>query len=194
MSLGKPILFNSGDIYIGQKRIFERSLPTQLFRGEISDLNIWNRVLLSPSIRRISSNCGCGRGTFRAWTDFRKDSGSNAQGIKNSLCKYNYYFLKKLKWTLFMLEIPNIIFPRNVTLSLFIWEIPLYAVKVSLFFAVQTVISILALENLKVRLKPDWDWQPSKCLSLKFPLQSEVTWTENHSKSYLKLKKELSDC
>ena len=118
VSLGKPILINSGDIYIGEKRIFgwflprqlfrgaiyngqknicKWSLPRQLFRGEISDLNIWNRVLSSTSIRRISSNCGCGRGTFRAWTDFRKDSGSNAQGIKNSLCKYNYYFLKKLK-------------------------------------------------------------------------------------------------
>ena len=61
--------------------------PTQNYLGELTGLNIWNRVLSLSEILKISKSCHVGQGNVKKWSDFKVGIRGNVRVISPSACK-----------------------------------------------------------------------------------------------------------
>ena len=66
--------------------------PTESFFGDMSQLNVWKRVLSSNEIYDLTMSCKHAAGDVLAWADFSEQSHGNIMKTEPSLacdCKYN---------------------------------------------------------------------------------------------------------
>ncbi|XP_068690536.1 neuronal pentraxin receptor-like [Montipora foliosa] len=61
--------------------------PTQSYLGELTGLNIWNRVLSLSEILKISKSCHVGQGNVKKWSDFKVGIRGNVRVISPSACE-----------------------------------------------------------------------------------------------------------
>ena len=59
----------------------------QSFIGELSGVNVWDRVISSDRISRMSKACTAGKGNVITWFDFRSGIRGNVQIIEPSSCQ-----------------------------------------------------------------------------------------------------------
>ena len=59
----------------------------QNYLGELTDLNIWNRVLSASEITKLSKSCHGGRGNVKKWSDFKVGMRGNVRVISPSACE-----------------------------------------------------------------------------------------------------------
>lgn len=46
--------------------------PEEAFTGDLSQLNVWDKVLTPQDIYNLVRSCGVEEGNVKAWADFRK--------------------------------------------------------------------------------------------------------------------------
>ena len=61
--------------------------PSQNYIGELTDLNIWNRVLDANKILKLSKSCHKGRGNVKKWSDFKVGIRGDVRVISPSACE-----------------------------------------------------------------------------------------------------------
>ena len=61
--------------------------PNQNYIGELTDLNMWNRVLAANDILKLSRSCHGGRGNVKKWSDFKVGIRGDVRVISPSACK-----------------------------------------------------------------------------------------------------------
>ncbi|XP_068741504.1 neuronal pentraxin receptor-like [Montipora capricornis] len=62
-------------------------VPSQSYLGELTGLNIWNRVLSFSEILIMSKSCHVGQGNVKKWSDFKVGIRGNVRVISPSACK-----------------------------------------------------------------------------------------------------------
>ena len=79
----------NGILIIGQEQdSFGGSFdPTQNYIGELTDLNIWNRVLTAQEILSLSKSCHGGMGNVKKWSDFKVGIRGDVRVITPSACE-----------------------------------------------------------------------------------------------------------
>ena len=60
---------------------------TQSYIGELTDLNMWNRVLNETEISSLSKSCHGGRGNVKKWSDFQVGIKGDVLVTSPSACK-----------------------------------------------------------------------------------------------------------
>ena len=55
--------------------------------GELTDLNMWNRVLNATEISNLSKSCHGGRGNVKKWSDFKVGIRGDVRVISPSACE-----------------------------------------------------------------------------------------------------------
>jgi len=60
---------------------------TQNYIGELTDLNMWNRVLDASEISNLSKSCHGGRGNVKKWSDFKVGIRGDVRFISPSACE-----------------------------------------------------------------------------------------------------------
>lgn len=60
---------------------------TQGFIGELTDLNMWNRVLNATEILNLSKSCHGGEGNVKKWSDFKVGIRGDVRVISPSACE-----------------------------------------------------------------------------------------------------------
>ena len=60
---------------------------SQSYIGELTDLNIWNRVLNETEISNLSKSCHGGRGNVKKWSDFKVGIRGDVRVISPSTCE-----------------------------------------------------------------------------------------------------------
>ena len=65
--------------------------PSQHFLGELTGLNIWNRVLSPIEILEMSKSCHVGKGNVKKWSDFKVGMRGNVRVISPSA--FSLHFL-----------------------------------------------------------------------------------------------------
>ena len=60
---------------------------TQNYVGELTDLNMWNRVLNATEISNLSKSCHGGRGNVKKWSDFKVGIRGDVRVITPSACE-----------------------------------------------------------------------------------------------------------
>ena len=60
---------------------------TQKYNGELTDLNMWNRVLSAGEISKLAGSCHGGMGNVKKWSDFKAGIRGNVRVISPSACK-----------------------------------------------------------------------------------------------------------
>lgn len=77
-----------GILIIGQEQdaFGGRFDPKQNYIGELTDLNIWNRVLSPIEIVDMSKSCHLGEGNVKKWSDFKVGIRGNVRVISPSAC------------------------------------------------------------------------------------------------------------
>ena len=77
-----------GILIIGQQQdaFGGRFDPKQNYIGELTDLNIWNRVLSPIKIVDMSKSCHLGEGNVKKWSDFKVGIRGNVRVISPSAC------------------------------------------------------------------------------------------------------------
>lgn len=58
----------------------------QNYIGELTDLNIWNKVLSSSEVDMLSKSCHGGKGNIKAWSDFKVGIRGDVRVISPSAC------------------------------------------------------------------------------------------------------------
>ena len=61
--------------------------PNQHLLGELTGLNIWNRVLSPSKILEMSKSCHVGQGNVKKWSDFKVGIRGNVRVISPSACE-----------------------------------------------------------------------------------------------------------
>lgn len=59
----------------------------QNYIGELTDLNIWNRVVSSSEINKLSKSCHGGKGNVKEWSDFKVGIRGDVRVISPSACE-----------------------------------------------------------------------------------------------------------
>ncbi|KAL9978962.1 hypothetical protein ACROYT_G016548 [Oculina patagonica] len=59
----------------------------QNYVGELTDLNMWNRVLNATEISNLSKSCHGGRGNVKKWSDFKVGIRGDVRVISPSVCE-----------------------------------------------------------------------------------------------------------
>ena len=59
----------------------------QSYIGELTDLNIWSRVLNATEISNLSKTCHGGRGNVKKWSDFKVGIRGDVRVISPSACE-----------------------------------------------------------------------------------------------------------
>ena len=79
----------NGILVIGQEQdsFGGRFDATQSYVGELTDLNIWNRVLDAREVSSLSKSCHGGRGNVKKWSDFKVGLGGDVRVISPSACE-----------------------------------------------------------------------------------------------------------
>lgn len=70
--------------------------PEEAFTGDLSQLNVWDKVLTPKDIYNLVRSCGVGEGNVKAWADFRK--GLQGVYVLTSTpyackCEFTYFLL-----------------------------------------------------------------------------------------------------
>ncbi|XP_044182063.1 neuronal pentraxin receptor-like [Acropora millepora] len=78
-----------GILIIGQEQdaFGGRFDSNQNYIGELTGLNIWNRVLSPNEIANMSKSCHLGEGNVKKWSDFKVGIRGNVRVITPSACK-----------------------------------------------------------------------------------------------------------
>ena len=81
VSLNSPVIFNmirnmirpGGALVLGQEQdsVGGRFDARQSFIGELTDVNIWDHVIIEQEIKRMSKSCLTGVGNLFQWPDFK---------------------------------------------------------------------------------------------------------------------------
>ena len=79
----------NGILIIGQEQdaFGGRLDPSQNYIGELTSLNIWNRVLSSTEIANMSKSCHLGEGNVKKWSNFKVGIRGNVRVISPSACE-----------------------------------------------------------------------------------------------------------
>ena len=59
---------------------------SQAFVGDLSGLNMWNKVLSGEEISSMSKQCHSGEGNVFKWSDFKSDVHGDAKVVEPSSC------------------------------------------------------------------------------------------------------------
>ena len=59
----------------------------QCYIGELTDINIWSRVLNATEISSLSKSCHGGRGNVKEWSDFKAGIIGDVRVISPSACE-----------------------------------------------------------------------------------------------------------
>jgi len=62
-------------------------VASQSYIGELTDLNVWNRVLTANEILKLSRSCHGGRGNVKKWSDFKVGLRGDVRVISPSACE-----------------------------------------------------------------------------------------------------------
>jgi len=62
-------------------------VASQSYIGELTDLNVWNRVLTANGILKLSRSCHGGRGNVKKWSDFKVGLRGDVRVISPSACE-----------------------------------------------------------------------------------------------------------
>jgi len=60
---------------------------TQNYIGELTDLNMWDRVLDASEVSNLSKSCHGGRGNVKKWSDFKVGLRGDVRVISPSTCE-----------------------------------------------------------------------------------------------------------
>ena len=60
---------------------------SQSYIGELTDLNMWSRVLNATEISNLSKTCHGGRGNVKKWSDFKVGIRGDVRVISPSTCE-----------------------------------------------------------------------------------------------------------
>lgn len=79
----------NGILIVGQEQdSFGGSFdPNQNYVGELTGLNIWNRVLSPSEILKMSESCHVGQGNVKKWSDFKVGIRGEVRVISPSACE-----------------------------------------------------------------------------------------------------------
>ena len=79
----------NGILIIGQEQdsFGGRFDPNQSYIGELTDLNIWSRVLNANEILKLSRSCHGGRGNVKKWSDFKVGIRGDFRVVSPSACE-----------------------------------------------------------------------------------------------------------
>ena len=58
----------------------------QNYIGELTDLNIWNRLILEDEISALSNSCLKAKGNVKQWSDFKVGIKGDVKMISPSVC------------------------------------------------------------------------------------------------------------
>ena len=78
-----------GILVIGQEQdsFGGRFDSSQSYIGELTDLNMWNRVLSTDEILKLSKSCHGGMGNVKKWSDFKVGLRGDVRVISPSACE-----------------------------------------------------------------------------------------------------------
>ena len=79
----------NGILIVGQEQdsFGGRFDPNQSYLGELTGLNIWNRVLSPSEILEMSKSCHVGQGNVKKWSDFKVGIRGDVRVISPSACE-----------------------------------------------------------------------------------------------------------
>ena len=83
------VIDTDGILVIGQEQdMFGGGFDAdQSYIGELTDLNIWNRVLGDSEVYHLSKSCHGGRGNVKKWCDFKVGLRGDVRVISPSACE-----------------------------------------------------------------------------------------------------------
>ena len=83
------VINTNGILVIGQEQdSFGGGFVTsQSYIGELTDLNMWNRVLTANEIVKLSKSCHGGMGNVKKWSDFKVGLRGDVRVISPSACE-----------------------------------------------------------------------------------------------------------
>ena len=83
------VISSTGTLVIGQDQdsVGGGFQDKQSFIGELSDLNVWNRVLSSQEILKMSRSCHGAVGNVKKWADFRSGIRGAVRFMSPSACE-----------------------------------------------------------------------------------------------------------
>jgi len=83
------VIKTNGILIVGQEQdsFGGRFEASQSYIGELTDLNIWNRVLPASEISKLSKSCHGRRGNAKKWSDFKVGIRGNARVVSPSACE-----------------------------------------------------------------------------------------------------------
>ena len=83
------VIKTDGILIIGQEQdsFGGGFVPRECFIGELTDLNMWNRVLNAKEILKLSKSCHGGRGNVKKWSDFKVGMRGDVRVISPSACE-----------------------------------------------------------------------------------------------------------
>ena len=79
----------NGILIIGQEQdsYGDRFDATQKYIGELTDVNMWNRVLSASEISRLARSCHGDSGNVKKWSDFKVGIRGSVRVISSSAYK-----------------------------------------------------------------------------------------------------------
>ena len=60
---------------------------SQSYVGELTDLNMWNKVLNASEVNNLSNSCNGGRGNVKKWSDFKVGIRGDVRVVSPSACE-----------------------------------------------------------------------------------------------------------
>ena len=83
------VIRSTGTLVIGQDQdsVGGTFDVNQCYIGELSDLNVWNRVLSSQEILKMSRSCHGAVGNVKKWADFRSGIRGAVRFMSPSACE-----------------------------------------------------------------------------------------------------------
>jgi len=83
------VIKTNGILILGQEQdsFGGRFEASQSYIGELTDLNIWNRVLPASEISKLSKSYHGGRGNVKKWSDFKVGIRGNVRVVSPSACE-----------------------------------------------------------------------------------------------------------
>ena len=83
------VINTNGILVIGQEQdsLGGRFDARQSYMGELTNLNMWNRVLTANDILKLSKSCHGGRGNVKKWSDFKVGLRGDVRVISPPACE-----------------------------------------------------------------------------------------------------------
>ena len=88
VSKGHTIVSN-GSLVLGQEqdKVGGGFDSSQAYYGDLSEVNMWNKVLSDDEISRMANECYSGEGNVFKWSDFKSGVKGDAKVVEPSSCK-----------------------------------------------------------------------------------------------------------